>query len=120
MGSNQSRPSDIDIQERLIERLQALHTKNDKTMNEKEGYVYIDHEARMLLGFCTSNCIVSILISSTGRAQTPVVAHKQDVSTAAIGEWEKELMEDPKARKLFRAMDDYSSTLTVLHRTASP
>ena len=34
-----------------------------------------------------------------GRTQAPVVAHQQDVSTAAIGEWEKELMEDPKVRE---------------------
>jgi bleomycin hydrolase len=46
MGANQSRPSaDAAIQEKLIERLQALHVKNDIQVNEKEGYVCIDSSA---------------------------------------------------------------------------
>ena len=35
---------------------------------------------------------------SEGPTPAPIVAHKQDVSAVAIGEWEKELMEDPKVR----------------------
>ena len=42
MGANQSRPSDAAVQEKLVERLQALQAKDDRTMNEKEGYIYID------------------------------------------------------------------------------
>lgn len=48
MGSNQSRPSaDAAIQEQLMERLHALHLKDDKGFNEKDGYVYVEPEARM-------------------------------------------------------------------------
>lgn len=48
MGANQSRPTDAAVQEKLIERLQALQIKddNDRSMNEKEGYIYIDSESR--------------------------------------------------------------------------
>lgn len=42
MGANQSRPSDAAVQEKLIDRLQALQIKDDRSMNEKEGYIYID------------------------------------------------------------------------------
>lgn len=47
MGSNQSRPSDAAIQEKLLERLQALQLKDERSMNEKDGYVYVDNGARM-------------------------------------------------------------------------
>ncbi|KAF2690066.1 peptidase C1B, bleomycin hydrolase [Lentithecium fluviatile CBS 122367] len=99
MGSNQSRPSDADIQEQLLERLHALHIKDDKGMNEKDGYVYIDNEAR--------------------RAQTPVVAHKQHVSTVAIGEWEKELMQDPKNRLALAALSSNAANAVLSSRSAA-
>jgi hypothetical protein len=60
MGSNQSRPSDSAVNEKLIERLQALHMKDERPMNEKDGYVVVGGEARMLCciqGFVwKSNC----------------------------------------------------------------
>ena len=46
MGSNQSRPSDAAVQAQLVERLHALHIKDDKSINEKDGYVYIDNDTR--------------------------------------------------------------------------
>jgi bleomycin hydrolase len=46
MGSNQSRPSDAHIQEQLVERLHALQIKDDKSFNEKDGFVYVDNETR--------------------------------------------------------------------------
>lgn len=47
MGANQSRPSDAAIQEKLIERLQALQVKDDVRINEKEGYVCVENHARV-------------------------------------------------------------------------
>jgi bleomycin hydrolase len=49
MGANQSRPSEADVNEKLRERLQALHMKEDRAMNEKDGFVVVagDGEARM-------------------------------------------------------------------------
>ena len=48
MGSNQSRPSDAAINEKLIERLQALQVKDDRAMNEKDGYVVVGGDLRTL------------------------------------------------------------------------
>jgi bleomycin hydrolase len=45
MGINQSRPADGAIEEKLIERLQALQLKNDVSMNEKEGYVCVENDS---------------------------------------------------------------------------
>ena len=47
MGANQSRPSDAAINEKLLERLQALHMKEDRPMDEKDGFVVVSGEARM-------------------------------------------------------------------------
>jgi bleomycin hydrolase len=47
MGANQSRPSDTAVNQKLLERLQALHMKDDRTMNEKDGFVVVGGEARM-------------------------------------------------------------------------
>ena len=41
MGANQSRPSDAAINEKLLERLQALHVKDEGPMTEKDGYVVV-------------------------------------------------------------------------------
>lgn len=43
MGVNLSKPSDGAIQEKLIERLQALQIKDDISVNEKEGYVCVEN-----------------------------------------------------------------------------
>jgi bleomycin hydrolase len=49
MGANQSRPSDAAVNEKLLERLQALHMKDGRIMNEKDGFVVVGGEARMSL-----------------------------------------------------------------------
>jgi bleomycin hydrolase len=54
MGSNQSRPSDAAVNEKLMERLQALHVKDERPMNEKDGFVVVGGEARM--------CIASMIL----------------------------------------------------------
>jgi bleomycin hydrolase len=47
MGANQSRPSDAAINEKLIERLQALHMKEEqRSTSEKDGFVVVAGEAR--------------------------------------------------------------------------
>ena len=47
MGANQSRPSDATINEKLIERLQALHMKDEqRSTSEKDGFVVVGGEAR--------------------------------------------------------------------------
>jgi bleomycin hydrolase len=46
MGSNQSRPSDAAINEKLIERLQALQMKDERNTSEKDGFVVVGGEAR--------------------------------------------------------------------------
>jgi bleomycin hydrolase len=48
MGANQSRPSDAAVNEKLMERLQALHMKDERPMNEKDGFVVVGGESRML------------------------------------------------------------------------
>lgn len=53
MGANQSRPSDAAIQEKLIERLQALQIKDDIRVNEKEGYICIENDTRKATAFNT-------------------------------------------------------------------
>lgn len=99
MGSQQSRPSDAAIQEKLLERLHALQVKDERSVNEKDGYVFVDSANRT---------------SSRGQ---PTVAHKQDVSSEAISEWEKELMEDPKVRACSRRSWKFFLLLTP-RRTA--
>lgn len=47
MGANQSRQADIAIKEQLLERLQALNMKDERSMSEKDGFVVVDGEARM-------------------------------------------------------------------------
>jgi bleomycin hydrolase len=48
MGATPSRPSDAAINEKLIERLQALQMKNDRDVSEKDGYIVVGGDARML------------------------------------------------------------------------
>ncbi|KAF2874630.1 bleomycin hydrolase [Massariosphaeria phaeospora] len=99
MGANQSRPSDAAIQEKLLERLQALHVKDDRSINEKDGFVYVDNEARA--------------------RNTSIPVHKQDVSADGIGEWEKELMEDPKNRLALAALSSNSANAVLSSRSAT-
>lgn len=42
-AANSKAPSDAAIQERLIECIQALQTKDNISINEKEGYVCVDN-----------------------------------------------------------------------------
>ena len=92
MGNNQSRPSDAAVNEKLMERLQALHMKDERPMNEKDGFVVVGGESRTLHG--VENGIPSLTVEAP--RYTPGVKYQQDVSAASVSEWEKELMEDPK------------------------
>ena len=91
MGSSQSKVPDAVIQEKLLERLQALHMKNDAPLLDKD-YVYVEGESRK--SSVITARIKTDRISAPG--YTPFAVHKQDVSATTLGEWEKELMEDPK------------------------
>ncbi|KAH7135880.1 peptidase C1B, bleomycin hydrolase [Dendryphion nanum] len=102
MGANQSRPSDADIQERLIERLRALDIKRqqaDIEVNEKEGYMYVGEE------------------SSTKPA--PTKAYKQDISATAVGKWERELLEDSKNRLALAALSSNSANAVLSSRSTA-
>ncbi|KAF2130220.1 bleomycin hydrolase [Dothidotthia symphoricarpi CBS 119687] len=99
MGANQSRPSEAVVNEQLLERLQALHMKAETTTNEKDGYVYIDGESP---------------------PKYPSIARsQQDVSAAAIGQWEKELMEDPKNRLALAALSCNPANAVLSSRSAT-
>lgn len=100
MGANQSRPSDAAIQERLLERLQALQVKDDIQVNEKEGYLCVDNDTRKTSSVFQNIC--SSTESFKGPKHTAIVKHRQDVSASAIGEWEKELLEDAKVSAVYR------------------
>ncbi|KAF2642752.1 bleomycin hydrolase [Massarina eburnea CBS 473.64] len=96
MGANISKPSDAAIQEELIERLQAFKVKDGHTFSEKDGYVYVDDEAR---------------------PRPSYVPYKQDVSATAIAEWEKELMEDPKNRLALAALSSNPANAVLSSRS---
>lgn len=53
MGANQSRPSDAAINEKLIERLQALQMKDERRTSEKDGFIVVEGEARKSSGRCS-------------------------------------------------------------------
>lgn len=99
MGANQSRPSDAAIQEKLIERLQALHVKDDIQMNEKEGYLYVEGEI--------------------SPKYTHKATYKQDISTSAVGKWEKELLEDAKNRLALAALSSNSANAVLASRSTT-
>jgi bleomycin hydrolase len=52
MGANQSRPSDAAVNEKLRERLQALHVNEERSTSEKDGFVHIAGDARKFLNNC--------------------------------------------------------------------
>lgn len=52
MGANQSRPSDAAINEKLVERLQALQMKDERRTSEKDGFVIVGDDARRYLLNC--------------------------------------------------------------------
>ncbi|KAF2036787.1 peptidase C1B, bleomycin hydrolase [Setomelanomma holmii] len=99
MGANQSRPSDAAINEKLLERLQALHMKEERSTSEKDGFVVVGGEAPP--------------------KYTPITKHQQDISATAIGEWEKELMEDPKNRLALAALSSNPATAILSSRSAT-
>jgi bleomycin hydrolase len=111
MGANQSRPTDAAIQEKLLERLQALQVKDDIRINEKEDYVCVDNHKSMYIGALSN----ARLIVTQGHSSTPLASYRQDVSTSTIGEWEKELLEDAKVRT---TCYHSASLLMQPHRTA--
>ena len=45
MGANYSRPSDAAVNEKLRERLQALHMNEERATSEKDGFVHIAADA---------------------------------------------------------------------------
>lgn len=98
MGASQSTASDAAIQEKLLERLQALHMKDDIQVNEKEGYLCVDNASR-----------------STEKRSVP---YKQDVSVSALGEWEKELLEDAKNRLALAALSSNAADSVLASRSA--
>jgi bleomycin hydrolase len=93
MGANQSRPSDAAINEKLIERLQALHMKDERGTSEKDGFIVVDGEARRFLKHHTRRRVSNM---SEAPRYTPITRHQQDVSATTVEQWEKELMDDPK------------------------
>jgi hypothetical protein len=48
MGATQSRPSDAAVNEKLRERLQAMHLNEERATSEKDGFVHVTGAARML------------------------------------------------------------------------
>ncbi|KAF2749374.1 bleomycin hydrolase [Sporormia fimetaria CBS 119925] len=92
MGISQSKPSEAAIQEKLAERLQALQVKDDVSINEKEGYLYIDNE----------------------RGPRP-----QNVSSSTLKAWEKELLGDAKNRLALAALSSNSANSVLTSRSAT-
>lgn len=97
MGANQSRPSDAAVNEKLRERLQALHVK-ERALSEKDGFVVVGEEAPP--------------------KYTPHVKHRHHLSPAAVQEWEKELMEDPKNRLALAALSSNPANAVLSSRSA--
>jgi len=98
MGSNQSRPSSVAVNEKLLERLQALNTKDDRPMNEKDGFVVVDGEAPP--------------------TYAPGVKYRQNISATSVSEWEKELMDDPKNRLALAALSSNPANAVLSSRSA--
>ncbi len=73
MGASQSKLPEPIIQEKLAERLQALLVKDLQQESERD-YVYIDQEQKLLPS-----------------------EYSPTVSISAAEQWERELLEDPKA-----------------------
>lgn len=46
MGATQSRPSDAAVNEKLRERLQALHMNEERATSEKDGFIHVAGDAR--------------------------------------------------------------------------
>jgi hypothetical protein len=67
MGANQSRPSDAAINEKLIERLQALRIKDEqRSTSEKDGFVVVGSEARRSLEpLVQGNDLMTLKLQST-------------------------------------------------------
>ncbi|RMZ73788.1 bleomycin hydrolase [Pyrenophora seminiperda CCB06] len=86
------------ITEKLMERLQALHIKEERSMNEKDGYVVVGGEA--------------------APRYTPSVKYQRDISATSVSEWEKELMEDPKNRLALAALSSNSARAVLSSRSA--
>lgn len=96
MGANQSRPSDAAINEKLLERLQALHMKDERPVNEKDGYVVVGGDSRMSFKKKERSCKTDVTNVEAPKYTGAKIQH--NVSVSAISEWEKELMEDPKVQ----------------------
>ncbi|KAL1652424.1 bleomycin hydrolase [Didymella pomorum] len=79
MGANHSRPSDAAVNEKLRERLQAMHMNEERATSEKDGFVHVAGEVPP--------------------RYTPLSRQVKTISTKDAEEWEKKVMEDPKARQ---------------------
>ena len=108
MGADQSRPSDDDsVNEKLIQRLQALNMKDEKYFRERDEYVVIgEEEARMscLVLSCPAlpcpACRCPRLTTRPAPQYTPRVKYQANVSIKSVAQWEEELMADPKVNAL--------------------
>ncbi|KAF2116293.1 bleomycin hydrolase [Lophiotrema nucula] len=100
MGAANTRPSreDLHVQEKLLERLQAMQIKDDKLMSEKDGFIHVG--------------------GSSSRPLPLVSSHKPEVSASAISEWERQLMEDPKNRLALAALSSNSANAVLSSRSA--
>lgn len=97
MGANQSTPSDAVINEKLRERLQALNLNEERALSEKDGFMHVAGDARMLT--------VSVIYGQSSNyvpapKYAPLTKHEKTISTRDAEEWEKKIMEDPKVRWL--------------------
>ena len=79
MGASQSKLPEPVVQKELAERLQALEVKDVHHESDKD-YVYINKEQKL----------------STSK-------YSSTVSINAAEQWEKELLEDPKVRSVFKS-----------------
>ena len=64
MGADQSRPSNVDVDEKLRERLQAFRMNEDRAVSEKDGVVHVG-DARTWVSarrpYATSNVCPQLL-----------------------------------------------------------
>ncbi|OCK74597.1 bleomycin hydrolase [Lepidopterella palustris CBS 459.81] len=101
MGTSQSKIPEAAIHEKLVERLQALHLRNETEIVDAD-YIYIKGEK-----------------GEAPPKYTPGISYKPDVSTTAIEEWEKELMEDPKNRLALAALSSNAPNSVLLSRSTA-
>lgn len=100
MGANQSRPSDAAVNEKLIERLQALQMKDERAISEKDGYVVVGG-------------------GDSPPKYTATTKYQEDISATTVEEWERELLEDPKNRLALAALSSNPANAILSSRSAT-